>query len=209
MKNIVIADDHGIVRMGLNILCKKALPESRIEEVESIGDLYKKLRTYKPDLLILDLFLGEVNTLNSIQEILKFQPALNILVVSMASENLYGNRAIKEGAKGYISKAASDDYIVKAISRVGSGKHYMSEELYYASLDDFLDDGDSNPFNRLTNKEMEIAELMLQGLSTNEIGNTANLAPSTISTFKMRIFGKLNIKNIMELSDLAKVFKLK
>jgi two-component system invasion response regulator UvrY len=207
--NIVIADDHSIARLGLSILCKKAIPDAVITEAQSVLELHQVLKLSPPALLILDLFLENINTMLTIPDLLKIRPELNILVVTMGSENVYGNRVIKAGAKGFVNKTAADNHIVTAITRVHQGKHYISEELYYKSLDQFSESDDPNPFNRLTNKEMEITQYLMNGLSNGEIGDKSNLAPSTISTFKMKIFSKLNVKNVIELSELATTFNMK
>ncbi len=206
---IVIADDHSIARLGLGILCRKAIPDAVIVEAQSVLELHQIFKSETPSLLILDLFLENINTLLTIPDILKIQPELNILVVTMGSENVYGNRVIKAGAKGFVNKTAADNHIVTAITRVRQGKHYISEELYYKSLDEFSASDDPNPFNRLTNKEMEITQYLMSGLSNGEIGDKSNLAPSTISTFKMKIFSKLNVRNVIELSELASTFNMK
>jgi two-component system invasion response regulator UvrY len=206
---IIIADDHSIARLGLGILCKKAIPDAAIIEAQTVLELHQVLKSHQATLLILDLFLENINTLLTIPELLKIQPELNILVVTMGSENVYGNRVIKAGAKGFVNKTAADNHIVTAITRVCQGKHYISEELYYKSLDQFSESDDPNPFSRLTNKEMEITQYLMNGLSNGEIGDKANLAPSTISTFKMKIFSKLNVRNVIELSELAATFNMK
>ncbi len=206
---IIIADDHSIARLGLGILCKKAVPEAEIVEAQTVLELHKILKIHTAKLLVLDLFLENINTLTTIPELLKIQPDLNILVVTTGSETLYGNRAIKAGARGFINKAAADNYLNTAIVRVYQGRHYISEDLYYKSLDEISETNDPNPFNKLTNKEMEITQYLIDGLSNSEIGNKSNLAPSTISTFKMKIFTKLDVKNVIELSELASIFNLK
>jgi two-component system invasion response regulator UvrY len=206
---IIIADDHSIARLGLGILCRKTIPEAGIVEVQNVFELHQALKSHPARFLILDLFLENNNTLITIPDLLKIQPGLNILVVTMGSESVYGNRVIKAGAKGFINKTAEDHVMSKAISRVYQGKHYISEDLYYKSLDQFSQSSDPNPFNNLTNKEMEIAQYLIDGLSNGEIGGKSNLAPSTISTFKMKIFSKLNVKNVIELSELASVFRMK
>jgi two-component system invasion response regulator UvrY len=207
--HIFIADDHSIARLGLTILCKKAISNAVITEAQNALELHQALRTGTPDLLILDLFLENTNTLLTIPDLLKIYPGLRILVVSMGSENVYGSRVLKSGAKGFINKTAADNHIITAIARVFEGRHYISEELYYQTLDRISDTSDPNPFNSLTNKEMEITQYLLDGLSNSEISDKAKLAPSTISTFKMKIFSKLAVKNIIELSELAVAFGIK
>lgn len=207
--HIMIADHSSISRIGLRVLCQESLPYPVIYEAASISELYQNLRSHKMDLLILDLFLGNRSTLSAMHEIQQFNPNLNILVVTSASEDIYGNRVLSEGVKGFISSSEKDERIKQAITRVADGNYYISQELYLNSLDKLNEKAkSSNPFERLTNKEMEIVNYLLKGLSTSDISYSSQLAASTVSTYKMRIFQKLEIKNLMELSEVASLYQL-
>lgn len=204
---VIIADDHGITSLGLNLLCKEALPNSVIHEIDSIGNLYKSLKEIKPDLLILDLLINEINCISVIPEILRIQPGLNILVITMADEATYGNRIILTGAKGYVNKLNDNDIIKTAITRVSQGLHYISQEMYINNLNAMgQKPEDLNPFKKLTDKEIEIVHYLISGLSTSEIGVKARIALSTVSTYKRRIFEKLGVDNLIGLINLANTF---
>ncbi len=207
--NIIIAECNSISRLGLKILCQQTLPNPTIHEVTTLSDLYKTLKTSKFDLLILDLFLDHNNILSALPELLSFQPALNILVTSQASENIYCNRVLKEGAKGYINKTEESQHFELAIKRVCYGNYYISQDHYIQSLNQIEKRSNiKNPFESLSNKEIEIVFYMLEGMSTTEISEKTRLAVSTISTYKMRIFTKLDIHNLMSLIELATSYEI-
>ncbi len=204
---VIIADDHGITRLGLHMLCREALPFAEITEVESLNGIYKEIRTIKPDLLMLDLLMNDTNCLTVIPELLEIQPSLHILVITMADEKTFGNRVLLAGAKGYVNKLNDNEVLKTAIQRVSQGMHFVSQEMYLNHLSSMgHKDETVNPFAKLTDKELEIVHYLITGLSTSEIGEKARLALSTVSTYKNRIFTKLNIDNLVSLINLSKTF---
>jgi len=212
MKNpakIFIADDHGITRLGLNFLCSEVFPSAKIVEFDTIGNLYQALRTEKPNLLILDLFINEHNSLNNVSEIVQLQPGIQILVISMASENTYGERVLRSGARGFINKLCSNEELKSAIETVAGGDFYISRDMYLNHLKNMGKPAEPNPFSRLSNKEIEMAHYLTEGFSTSEIAEKTRLALSTVSTYKMRIYSKLGIDNLADLLNLANSFNLK
>lgn len=205
--NVFIADDHSITRLGLGILCREALVSCQIKEIASVSELYQNIRTERPDLLILDLVMDEVNCLTAIPELLRMQPDLNILVITMADENTYGNRVIMAGAKGYVNKLNETKTIREAIARVAKGQHYISQEMYLRHLNNMNKNQETrNPFAKLTDKEIEMVHYFSSGMSTSEISEKSRLASSTVSTYKNRIFEKLDIDNIVDLVNLVNTF---
>lgn len=120
----------------------------------------------------------------------------------MSSETLYGKRFIKAGADGYLSKDGSVDEVKKAIETVLNGRRYISANL----MDAFIGEEQKNPFNTLSDREFEIASLLLTGLSINEIAGKIHLQSSTVGTYKARIFEKLNVSNILQLKEQAALY---
>lgn len=207
--NVIIADDHSITRLGLSIICKEALPQAIIHEVATISSLYQQIRLIKPNLLILDLYIDDTNCLTTIPELLEIQPNLNILVITMASENTFGNRVLLSGAKGYVNKLNENAILKTAILRVSNGQHYVSQEMYMNHLTALSGKNEAmNPFTKLTDKELEMVHYFIEGFSTSEISDKARLALSTVSTYKNRIFTKLNIDNLRDLINLVETFKI-
>ena len=120
----------------------------------------------------------------------------------MSSETLYGKRFIKAGADGYLSKDASVEEVKKAIETVLNGRRYLSADL----MDAFIGEEQKNPFNTLSDREFEIASLLLTGLSIIEIASKIHLQPSTVGTYKARIFEKLHVSNILQLKEQAALY---
>jgi len=202
-KNILITDDHSITRLGLGLLCKEIKLDAEVIESSSIEDTYRILKTNQIRLLILDLFLDDFNCLSAIPEILKLHPKLNILVITMAEEEVYGSRIINAGALGYVNKLDDNEALKTAIFRVYHGNKYISHRMYlnYINSDINLE---KSYLEILSDKELEIANYLVMGYSIGEIADKARLAISTVSTYKNRIFTKLKIDNIVALVEIMK-----
>ena len=131
------------------------------------------------------------------------QPDIKILVISMNNEGLFSQSVINAGAKGFVSKDSGYEQINKAISIVRSGRTFLSEEVIRQLISSPNKESVHNPLLLLSKRELHIVQLMLDGQTTKAIANSLNLSLSTVSTFKSRIFEKLNIKSLVELYDLS------
>lgn len=203
MSTFLIADDHEIVRRGLRLLITDFYPGSQMLEAYNGDTTIAQLKQNKCTLVILDVQMPNTNSFDLLEYIVKFHPDTKVLVFSMSSETLYGKRFIKAGANGYLSKDASVEDVKKAIETVLSGRRYISADL----MDAFVGDAENNPFTTLSDREFEIAKLLLTGISINEIATQIHLQPSTVGTYKARIFEKLNISNILQLKELAALYQ--
>jgi two-component system invasion response regulator UvrY len=202
MNTFLIADDHEIVRQGLKLLIADFYPGAQIVEAHN-GDTTKaQLKQFKCTLVILDVQMPNTNSLDLVEYITAFHPDTKVLIFSMSSETLYGKRFIKAGANGYLSKDPSVDEVKKAIETVLNGRRYLSADL----MDAFIGEVEKNPFNTLSDREFEIASLLLTGLSVNEIAGQIHLQPSTVGTYKARIFEKLHVSNILQLKEQAALY---
>ena len=205
---ILIADDHFPVRLGLEILVKETLGNStKTDLVPDSLDALQKLRERKYDLFISDVNMPGMSCSEAMKLAFSIQPGLKILLVSVNPQNIFSPIYKKEGAYGYINKAGSDAELRKAIEYIIIGKRYFpSETNTIAEKKEKEKEKDSpvNPFNNLSTREFEVMQLLLKGSGVLEIANTLSLKPSTASTYRGRIFEKLQVKNVMELSTLAK-----
>ena len=202
MSTFLIADDHEIVRQGLKLLIADFYPGAQIVEAHDGDSTLAQLKQTKCTLVVLDIQMPNTNSLDLVEYIIAFHPDTKILIFSMSSETLYGKRFIKAGAHGYLSKDASVDEVKKAIETVLNGRRYMSADL----MDTFVGEEQQNPFITLSDREFEIAKLLLTGLSINEIASQIHLQPSTVGTYKARIFEKLHITNILQLKEMAALY---
>jgi DNA-binding NarL/FixJ family response regulator len=206
-RNILIADDHSIVRLGLKFLIKEMLPFAICVEAMDGDEMIKHVKSGPFDLIITDINMPRTDPFNLIGNILAYQQESKILVFSMNPEEIYAKRFLKLGALGYLHKETNNNAEVKAaIDKVRHGKIYLS--VFMENLMNQSRHGGStdNPFDLLSDREIQIAKSMLQGQSNMEIKLNLNIHSSTIGTHKIRLFEKLQVRSMVELAALARLY---
>jgi DNA-binding NarL/FixJ family response regulator len=197
---ILLADDHAVVRHGISLIIKDFLPASEIIHAHDFPFLLEQLKVHEADLVICDINMPGCDSFHIISAIRDIQPDIKILIFSAYPEDLYATRYIQEGANGYLHKDADTETIKSAITTVLKKGRFISDHLLEKYLQgDGLATKGGNPLKSLSNREMEVALLMTQGLGLLEMSNALKLHISTVSTYKTRVFEKLNISNIPEL----------
>lgn len=204
---ILVADDHGIVRMGLIQIIKELIPNTQISEVEDYKSLYSLITKEEFDLVVLDVNMPN----GSLQEAIDFikikNPNLKILIFSSQDEQLYAVRYLKMGADGFLHKLSSKEIIHKALNAMLKQGRFISDEVKEAMVFDSLNNqSKTSPIESLSNRELEVAKKMCEGLTLKEMSNRLNLHSSTISTYKNRVFEKLNINSIPELIEILRLY---
>lgn len=208
-KNILIADDHGVVRYGMMLLIKDLLPWAEVTQVGSFNETVEFIKTNKIDLVILDINLPGGNNIQMLDSLNEIQKNIRVLMFSAYEENLYATRYLQAGAKGYLHKQNSNAEIKKAIQTVCSGGVYMSDDVKNIMLNKMLNhDENQNPLDLLSNREFEVAQMLIYGHGITDISSLLNLQMSTVSTYKNRIFEKLNVTNIVQLIDKFRFWKI-
>jgi two-component system invasion response regulator UvrY len=206
---ILIADDHFPVRFGLEILAQEVLGHATEVDFASNGKMViEKVGSGIYDILITDVNMPDTDCLDMIKKISFIQPALKVLVVSVNPKQTFADIYMKAGAYGYINKGDSDLELRKAIQCISLGKRYFSGGQSAQLIGHSLPDVSDNPFGKLSNREFEVMLLLLKGNGAIEISNLLSLSPSTASTYRGRVFDKLKVKNVMELSQLARKFHI-
>lgn len=203
-KRILIADDHGVVRLGLSLIIKKLRPDSTVVEVDDYQMVMNIIKDQTFDLAILDLNMPNGNFTEALQAVKFSNSETKVMIFSSQDESLYAVRYLKMGADGFLHKDSSEETINKALSKMLDRGSYMSEDVKDTLISNRLNKQDMliNPLDRLTNREMEVAERLVTGEPMKNISNNLNLHSSTISTYKTRIFEKLNVQSIPELIKL-------
>lgn len=196
---IILADDHSMIRKGIQMLCKLDLGIAEVAEVASCYSLMKELASKEYTHLVLDINLSDGNTLEVIPEIRRLYPNLQITILSMQPESVYGKRLKHLGIYQFISKGAAEEQTFRMLK-----KFFHNEQIDPADLEKTK----QNPFSTLTRRELEILHLILKGMGTSEIANALHLKQPTVSTLKNRIFERTKISNVMELKELAFLYKL-
>ncbi len=201
---IAIADDHEIVRSGLAMIIDNAQGMQVDIAASSHHELIDLLEKREIDLLILDLNLGDVNGLFSLESVASRYPSLPVLVLSAYPEEEYAIHAFKAGASGYLNKAVISSELIEAIQTIQNGKRYIGETLaqtlpYGTSLQK-----ETKEISKILSKrEFEVFTLIGQGKSPKEIAQILSLSPKTVSTYRSRIMEKLMITNRSQLQRFA------
>ena len=208
MKNILLVDDHAIIRTGLKLYIETIIPFSVIDEASDGDTAFEKIKKKDYDLLIMDVNMPGTDSFGLISNITAIKPDSKILMISMNAEEIYAKRYLRLGAKGYISKDASETEIKTAIDTVLNNKKYISSSLSQALTEEAIGNKSPNPFDSLSPQEFKIIQFIMKGESVSEISQKLNLHTSTIGTHKARIFKKLNCKNIVDLRELARVYQI-
>lgn len=204
----LIADDHSIVRTGIKTLLNDYFSPEVVDAAGTDNEVVKLIRTRSYDLVILDIQMPGVDFTNLIYLISTTTPETKIVVFSMYGEEIYGKRCLQLGAKGFINKSTTDHEIIQALQKVLNGGIYASPTLQEMLVSTPAQERSSNPFDRLTPRELEIAILINKGMKLPAISTTLNIQYSTANTFKRRVFEKLEVDNPVSLSNLMKAYNI-
>ena len=198
---VLVADDHAVVRTGIKFLLKGVDPAVDVTPAEDFFELLELIRKEAFDVLILDINIPGGDNIGMISTIRRHRPELPILIFTSYSEKIYGLPYLQEGADGFLSKDASEEDLLEALKCIEQGKKYIGATLRENMLESLISSGvnPENPLARLSIRELDVANLLIKGYSTGEIANQLNLQRSTISTFKARIFAKMEVTNLVEL----------
>ena len=208
MSNILLADDHSVVRSGIKSLIKDKIGSYKIDEAENENEVVNAVKGCNYDLIILDINMGNSDFIKLMDLLSLKCPDTSILIFSMHPEGIYGLRCLQLGARGYLNKTASDEEIVLAIKTVLNGKKYINAALAEILSQNSHNKIPNNPFQNLSSREIEIALLLNSGKSLTEICTILNIQYSTVNTYKRRIFEKLNVDSILSLSRLMQTLHI-
>jgi len=197
--NILIADDHSIVRRGLQQIIALRPRWSVGAEVSSAEEVLPALRRGTFDVLVLDVSLGDRSGIDLLGPIRAEFPTLPVLMLSMHAEQQYAIRALRAGASGYIQKDRSPEEILTAIERVAAGRRYISETVGEQLVDEVVGGRERELHERLSAREFEVLRLIAAGKSATEIGISMHLSVKTVSTYRTRILQKTGFRSNAEI----------
>lgn len=198
---ILIADDHSVVRQGISLILKESFKNVTINHSETFPDTLSLIKEENFDLLLLDINIPGGNNIAMIQEVKKAAKNIRILMFSAYEEEKYAARYIQAGAHGYLNKLSDEDKIIRTVKDILDGNKDASDGIIQANSH-----GGKNPLLVLSGRELQIAELLVNGEGNLEIANKLNIRMSTVSTFKSRIFEKLNVDNVVTLSEIFRLY---
>ncbi|MDQ8179466.1 response regulator transcription factor [Pelagicoccus sp. SDUM812005] len=199
---VFIVDDHPLVRQGLTQIINGQEDFEVCGEAEDSSSAMRGIENTSPDAVIVDISLQGNNGLELIKNLKAIHEKLPILVFSMHDESIYAQRALRAGAKAYVMKKESSEKIIEAIRKILKGEIYVSPRVADQVLHQIVN-GPSNssasPVDRLTDRELEVVQLIGRGLSTREIAESLHLSVKTIESHRAHVKEKLNLRNATEL----------
>jgi two-component system, NarL family, invasion response regulator UvrY len=208
MTNILLVDDHTLIRTALKIILQETVKGCRIDEATNSDSAIERIKTTSYSLVIMDVSMPNTDSLTLLNNILAIKPGTKILMFSMNPEEIYAKRYLSMGAMGYLRKDAGEEETRKAITTVLNNKRYISRELAEKLAEDSFNDAPGNPFDKLSAREFEVVQHLIRGDSVSEICRKLNLNSSTVSSHKSRVFEKLDVSNTVDIIKLAKTYNI-
>ena len=203
MKNILLVDDHEVVRDGVKRILDKQPGAVTFGEASTAPEALELVREQDWDVVLLDISLGDRDGLEVLKEIKHLRPRLPVLILSMHSEELFARRALKAGADGYITKNSPRAELAEAVEKVRKGGIYVSRSLAEKLVIDLRKGEDQPPHDTLSDREFEVLRLIASGKTVGEIADMLSLSAGTISTYRARILEKMGMKTNAELTHYA------
>lgn len=200
---IYIVDDHPLVRQGLSQVINNETDMEICGEAEDAPQAMKGVGPANPDVIIVDISLRGNNGLELIKNLKAIHENIRILVFSMHDESIYAQRALRAGAKAFVMKKESPTKVVEAIRRIITGEIYVSPSVADQVLHQIVNGpnnaSSTSPIDRLTDRELEVVQLIGRGLSSREVAESLNLSVKTIESHRAHVKEKLNLRNATEL----------
>jgi DNA-binding NarL/FixJ family response regulator len=201
--NILIADDHAVVRQGLKQLLADTHGMVVRGEASNDQEVLEKVRTGDWNVVILDISMPGRGGLDVLKEIKRERPGLPVLVFSMYAEDQYAERVLRAGGSGYVTKDCTMDELIRAIRKVCAGGKYVSPQLAEKFAFDLEGDSDKSPLESLSDREYDVMRRIASGKTVKEIANDLSLSVKTISTYRGRLLRKLKLRNNAEVMHYA------
>lgn len=201
---IILVDDHPILRRGVAEVINAEPDLQVIGEAGNMGDVFTLLTKSKPALLVIDVSLDGNNGIELMKQIAFKDPSLKLLAYSMHDEQIYAERALRAGAKGYVMKQHTPEVLIEAIRTVLKGKVYLSPPMSDRLIGKLVGAGGSaaatqSPIEKLSDRELEVLQLMGKGLTTSQIADKLCLSVKTVETYREHLKQKLNVQTGPEL----------
>ena len=203
MIRILIADDHAIVRRGLKQIVSEQADMIVASEAENAREVLDLVRTQEWDVVVLDINMPGRNGLEVLKELKRENPKLPVLILSIHPEEQYGVRVLKAGAAGYLTKDSAPDELVLAIRKVHRGGKYISASLAETLVYELVAQTDRPRHETLSDREYQVMTMIASGKTVGEIGEELSLSVKTISTYRSRVLGKMNMRTNAELTQYA------
>ncbi len=201
--DLLLVDDHELVRTGIARLLRDEPDIDVIGELSSGEAALEFVERYRPDVVLMDARMPGIGGTEATRRLLADYPDLRIVAISSISSGVIPSQMLRVGAMGFITKNVPVDEMIKAIRMVNSGQHYVTPEVATQLAIDPFSQNEKDVFERLSRREMQIAQMLTDGKKVSQIASYLDLSPKTVYSYRYRIFEKLGIRNDVELTILA------
>lgn len=203
MINVMLVDDHDLVRTGLKRLINDVDGFRVVTEAASGEEALQKAKTNDIDIVLMDINMPGIGGLEATKKLLNIKPELKIIGVTMHDDEIFPQRLLKAGAVGYLTKGSDIDEMIHAIREVIAGRRYICPDIAQQIALTQTHDFQTSPFESLSERELQVMIMLMDGQKVNVISDKLSLSPKTVSTYRHRLYIKLGVQNDMELARLA------
>jgi DNA-binding NarL/FixJ family response regulator len=203
---VFLADDHTVVRDGLRFMLEAQSDIEVVGDAATGREAVVKVSTRCPEIVILDITMPDLNGIEATRQVLEVCPATQVIILSMHSTGEHVFQALKAGARGYRLKESAGAEVVHAVRAVRRGRRYLSEKISERLVDDYVRErelSDRSPLARLSQREREVLQLVVEGRSSADIATLLYLSPKTVDTYRSRLMHKLGIRDLPSLVKYA------
>lgn len=203
MINVLLVDDHELVRTGIKKILDEVKGLKVVGEAETGEEAVQFCRKSQPDVVLMDMNMPGIGGLEATKKILRYAPDVKVIVLTVYCEDPIPTKVMQIGASGYLTKGAGTDEMVNAIRAVNSGQRYITPEIAQQMALSQFKSAEENPFNSLSERELQIMFMITRGEKVPNISEQLVLSTKTINSYRYRMFEKLNVSNDVELTHLA------
>ena len=204
---VLLADDHAIVRDGLRALLGIQPDLTVVGDAATGREAVAAAADLHPDIVLLDIAMPDLNGIDAARRIREVCPSARVVILSMHSTGEHVYQALQAGAHGYLLKQSAGSEVIDAIRAVHAGRYYLSQKLSEAVIEDYVRYREAaapeSPLARLSSREREILQLIVEGKSRSEIATALSLSMKTVDTYRSRMLDKLGIADVPSLVKLA------
>ncbi|AWT49220.1 DNA-binding response regulator [Psychrobacter sp. YP14] len=203
MIKVLVVDDHDLVRMGISRMLADDPEIEVIGEADSGEAAIRMVKALSPDVVLLDVNMPNIGGVETTKRLRQFDEKVKILAVSSVSSQPYPSMLLKAGVNGYITKGTPLDEMIKAIKKVYQGSKYFSSDVAEQLADMLLTDNEESPFDRLSEREKQVAMMVVNCQSPQQIADQLFVSVKTVNTYRYRIFEKVGVDSDVKLTHLA------
>ncbi|WP_026317892.1 UvrY/SirA/GacA family response regulator transcription factor [Algicola sagamiensis] len=204
MINVFLVDDHELVRTGIKRILEDIRGIKVVGEAETGEDAVRFCRANSPDVVLMDVNMPGGGGLEATRKILRYNPDTKVIMLTIHAEDPLPTKVMQIGAFGYLTKSAAPDEVVHAIRAVNSGQRYITPQIaQQMALNRVTGKQEDNPFESLSERELQIMLMITSGKKVQDIAEQLNLSSKTVNSYRYRMFEKLGISGDVELTHLA------